>query len=51
MRKKNIVLGVGGSIACYKAADLTSRLAQDGFEVHVVMTRSATEFVAPITFA
>jgi phosphopantothenoylcysteine decarboxylase/phosphopantothenate--cysteine ligase len=50
MRKKNIVLGVGGSIASYKAADLTSRLAQDGFEVHVVMTRSATEFVAPLTF-
>jgi len=50
MRKKNIVLGVGGSIACYKAAALTSRLAQDGFEVHVVMTRSATEFVAPLTF-
>ena len=50
MRKKNIVLGVGGSIASYKAADLTSRLAQDGFEVHVVMTLSATEFVAPLTF-
>ena len=44
------MLGVGGSIASYKAADLTSRLAQDGFEVHVVMTRSATEFVAPLTF-
>jgi phosphopantothenoylcysteine synthetase/decarboxylase len=50
MRKKNIVLGVGGSIACYKAADLTSRLVQGEFEVHVVMTHSATEFVAPITF-
>jgi phosphopantothenoylcysteine synthetase/decarboxylase len=50
MKKKNIVLGVGGSIACYKAADLTSRLAQDAFEVHVVMTRWATEFVAPLTF-
>lgn len=50
MKKKNIVLGVGGSIACYKAADLTSRLSQDGFELHVVMTHSATEFVAPITF-
>lgn len=50
MSKKNIVLGVCGSIACYKAADLTSRLSQDGFEVHVVMTRSATEFVSPLTF-
>ena len=50
MTRKNIVLGVGGSIACYKAADLTSRLAQAGFAVHVVMTRHATEFVAPLTF-
>jgi phosphopantothenoylcysteine decarboxylase/phosphopantothenate--cysteine ligase len=45
-----IVLGVGGSIAAYKAADLTSRLAKRGFDVHVVMTRAATEFVAPLTF-
>jgi phosphopantothenoylcysteine decarboxylase/phosphopantothenate--cysteine ligase len=50
MSGKNIVLGVGGSIACYKAADLTSRLAQAGFDVHVVMTRHATEFIAPLTF-
>jgi phosphopantothenoylcysteine decarboxylase/phosphopantothenate--cysteine ligase len=50
MTGKNIVLGVGGSIACYKAADLTSRLAQAGFDVHVVMTRHATEFIAPLTF-
>jgi phosphopantothenoylcysteine decarboxylase/phosphopantothenate--cysteine ligase len=47
---KTIVLGVGGSIAAYKAADLTSRLAKRGFDVHVVMTKSATEFVAPLTF-
>jgi phosphopantothenoylcysteine synthetase/decarboxylase len=45
-----IVLGVSGSIAAYKAADLTSRLAKRGHEVHVVMTRNATEFVAPLTF-
>jgi phosphopantothenoylcysteine decarboxylase len=49
-KKKTIVLGVGGSIACYKAADLASRLAQSGFELHVVMTRHAIEFVAPLTF-
>lgn len=48
--QKNIVLGVAGSIACYKAADLTSRLTQAGFQVSVVMTRHATEFVAPLTF-
>jgi phosphopantothenoylcysteine decarboxylase/phosphopantothenate--cysteine ligase len=47
---KTIVLGVCGSIAAYKAADLTSRLAKRGFDVHVVMTTSATEFVTPLTF-
>lgn len=47
---KTIVLGVGGSIAAYKAADLTSKLAKRGFDVHVVMTKNATEFVAPLTF-
>lgn len=45
-----IVLGVCGSIAAYKAADLTSRLTKRGFDVRVVMTRSATEFVTPLTF-
>ena len=48
--KKNIILGVTGSIACYKAADLTSQLTQSGINVQVVMTRHATEFVAPLTF-
>ena len=48
--KKNIILGVSGSIACYKAADLASSLTQSGLNVHVVMTRHATEFVSPLTF-
>lgn len=48
--KKTIILGVSGSIACYKAADLTSHLTQSGINVQVVMTRHATEFVAPLTF-
>jgi len=48
--KKNVILGVAGSIACYKAADLTSRLTQAGLNVSVVMTRHATEFVTPLTF-
>ncbi|NDG70657.1 MAG: phosphopantothenoylcysteine decarboxylase, partial [Proteobacteria bacterium] len=39
-----------GSIACYKAAELTSRLTQAGRNVNVVMTKHATEFVAPLTF-
>ncbi len=45
----NIVLGISGSIAAYKAADLASRLVKDGHEVHVVMTRAATEFITPLT--
>ncbi len=48
--KKNIILGVSGSIACYKAADLASNLTQSGLNVQVVMTRHATEFVSPLTF-
>ncbi len=47
---KNIVLGVTGSIACYKAVDLASKLSQAGAHVDVVMTESATKFVSPITF-
>ncbi len=50
MIPRTIVLGVGGSIAAYKAADLTSRLAKRGHDIHVVMTHAATEFVAPLTF-
>ena len=45
----NIVLGISGSIAAYKAADLASQLVKQGHEVHVVMTRSATEFITPLT--
>ncbi len=45
----NIVLGISGSIAAYKAADLASQLMKQGHEVHVVMTRSATEFITPLT--
>ncbi|MFZ4775573.1 MAG: flavoprotein [Terrimicrobiaceae bacterium] len=47
---KNIVLGVTGSIAAFKAADLTSRLTKAGFDIHVVMTAHATEFVTALTF-
>lgn len=46
----NIVLGVTGSIAAYKAADLVSKLKQKGTEVHTVLTASAREFIAPLTF-
>lgn len=47
---QNIVLGVTGSIACYKAVDLASKLSQAGAHVDVIMTESATKFVSPITF-
>lgn len=46
-----IVLGVGGSIAAYKAADLASTLVQRGHEVEVVMTRMALRFLRPMTFS
>ena len=45
----NIVLGITGSIAAYKAADLASQLVKQGHDVHVVMTRAATEFITPLT--
>ncbi len=45
-----IVLGVTGSIAAYKAVSLLRTLVQEGAEVHVVMTASATKFVSPFTF-
>ncbi len=44
-----IVLGISGSIAAYKAADIASRLIKNGHEVHAVMTLSATEFITPLT--
>jgi phosphopantothenoylcysteine decarboxylase len=45
-----IIVGVTGSIAAYKAADLVSKLSKRGFEVHVVMTHGAQEFITPLTF-
>jgi len=47
---KTVVLGITGGIAAYKAADLASKLTQAGAKVKVVMTKSATEFVTPLTF-
>ena len=47
---RRIVLGVAGGIAAYKAADLVRRLRDRGFEVRVVMTSAAREFVTPLTF-
>lgn len=47
---KTIVLGVTGGIAVYKAADIVSRLKKLGADVKVIMTKSAAEFVTPLTF-
>jgi len=47
---KNVVLGVTGGIAAYKAAELVRLLVKAGAAVNVIMTRNATEFVAPLTF-
>ena len=47
---KNIVLGVTGSISCYKAADLASKLTQQGAVVDVVLTKGATNFISSLTF-
>jgi len=50
LAKKRILLGVSGGIAAYKAAELVRLLRAEDVDVKVVMTRSATEFVAPLTF-
>ncbi|OXM85860.1 bifunctional phosphopantothenoylcysteine decarboxylase/phosphopantothenate--cysteine ligase CoaBC [Paenibacillus rigui] len=50
LKGKTIVLGVSGGIAAYKAAALCSKLAQAGADVRVIMTESATKFIAPLTF-
>ncbi|HXN22082.1 MAG TPA: bifunctional phosphopantothenoylcysteine decarboxylase/phosphopantothenate--cysteine ligase CoaBC [Candidatus Dormibacteraeota bacterium] len=46
-----IALGVSGGVAAYKAAELVRRLQEEHFDVQVVMTRNAREFVTPLTFA
>ena len=49
LANKTIVLGITGGIAAYKAADIASKLTQAGARVEVVMTESATRFIAPLT--
>lgn len=50
LKDKHIILGVTGSIACYKAVELASKLAQAGALVDVILTQAATQFVTPLTF-
>lgn len=47
---KNILIGVTGSIAAYKSLEIVNQLSKDGYNVHVAMTRSACEFVTPLSF-
>jgi len=47
---KKLLLGVTGGIAAYKAAELTRLFVKAGWQVQVVMTQHATEFIAPLTF-
>lgn len=50
MKKKCVIVGVTGGIAAFKACSLVSSLKKKGHEVHVLMTKSAQEFVTPLTF-
>jgi phosphopantothenoylcysteine decarboxylase/phosphopantothenate--cysteine ligase len=50
INQKQIVLGVTGSIAAYKAADLASKLTQAGARVDVILTQAAARFITPLTF-
>lgn len=50
LQSKTILVGVCGGIAAYKVCSLVSKLVQSGADVHVMMTKSATEFVAPLSF-
>ena len=50
LKGKTVVIGVSGGIAVYKSCDVVSRLKKLNANVHVIMTKSATEFVTPLTF-
>jgi len=50
LKDKNIILGVSGGIAVYKAVEIVSRLKKAGAIVHVIMTEAAAKFVTPLTF-
>jgi len=50
LSSKTIILGVTGSIAAYKAAEIASKLTQVGAKVNVIMTKEAVQFISPVTF-
>lgn len=49
MTKQKILLAVSGSISAYKAADLANQLTKAGYDVHVLMTQAASQFITPLT--
>ena len=51
IKEKTVILGITGSIAAYKAADIASKLIQAGIQVEVVMTEPATRFISPLTLS
>jgi len=50
LSNKTIILGITGSIAAYKAAEIASQLTQGGAKVNVIMTKEAIQFISPVTF-
>ena len=50
LKNKSVLLGVTSSIAAYKSATLAHILAKQGCDVNVIMTKNATEIIAPLTF-
>lgn len=50
LSQQNVVVGVTGGIAAYKMVDIVSQLRKAGFNVHVIMTANATQFINPLTF-
>lgn len=48
--KKNIILGISGGIAAYKSAEITSQLVKLGYDVEIIMTKNACQFIQPLTF-
>jgi phosphopantothenoylcysteine decarboxylase/phosphopantothenate--cysteine ligase len=50
LENRHVILGVTGSIAAYKAADLASKLAQSGAQVDVILTQAASQFITPLSF-
>ena len=50
LKGKTVILGVTGSIAAYKAANLASMIKKQHADVHVIMTKNAMQFINPVTF-